>query len=366
MGNKKNSKRKYRESRTLSSIHKRRARNFWAEKRTAAAAAAAALQTAQEADGGEAAPQAAQEAEGGEAAPQEAQNAETAGTSFPFNRGEYLWPVTKLPKVVTQITALSEGFIKVKCPTDNTKEFLQFRGTKSFDEIVGGDFEWPSIYFGNDSPFPRWTLVPLADAPEGKDLEHQLITTFDMRTHIPGLARGSHPKSYDANLGLGALDWRFECGPESGWKGLSQAQLYEFAFRSLIESLYNYFCCNDMRAWIRRQKWAHVANVDDPLPPPRHPPETTSFGQAAGESPGAYTPCLLQLTMKVKGQFFTRCHDHYRPKLAISLSSQPQNKDIDKPMVKKPLHRLHQVLLRNRKCTLRSEGEICRSLDPRR
>ncbi|KAJ6167025.1 hypothetical protein N7470_002472 [Penicillium chermesinum] len=171
-----------------------------------------------------------------------------------------------IPALGERLPRASTGFVRVPHPTDKDKHVLQFPMTESLRDAAG-DRKWPAIFFGDDAPLPRWKLVALANPPDADDLEHQLITTYDDKTHIPGVHRGSHPMSYDGKIGLGALDWELEYGPESGFNGFSKEEVYEVAFRCLVDATYDFLCREEIRAWISRQKWFHVANVDDPCHP---------------------------------------------------------------------------------------------------
>ena len=262
------------------------------------------------------------------------------------------------PKRIKPSVRTSTGFIKVPHSRDDGKtHFLQFPGTKSLD--VFGQRTWPSIFFGHHSPLPRWKLVPVANAQLGDDLEAQLISTYGKRTHIPGIPRGSHPRSNDSSLGLGALDWKFEYGPEEGFKGLSHGQVYEYAYRSLVDAMYDYICRNQMREWIRRQGWARIKNVDDPLPPVRYPPKHTEFGPRAGVDNGTYIPVFEPLPKEHR-----LFEDFRRPSLAFptSLDFSKSARGEDKNSEQRA--RIIDLLRRNGKSTNLLPGQISRSFNP--
>ncbi|KAJ5574145.1 uncharacterized protein N7459_008572 [Penicillium hispanicum] len=147
-----------------------------------------------------------------------------------------------------------------------------------------GSRVWPSIWYGDDAPQPRWRVVPDDTDPEtGRDLAPDLIKTRIAETIISGVFPNGHPRSYDSSLGLGGLVWAFDSGPETGWNGLNEEQLYEYAFRCLEEVLKDPTCREQFRIAIRRGNYLEaISNVEDPLPPLPATPDTNHFGQASG------------------------------------------------------------------------------------
>jgi hypothetical protein len=124
------------------------------------------------------------------------------------------------------------------------------------------------LYYGEDAPYPRWRTL-LNKLPLGKDLEKDMIRTHPGRTHIPGVAPGSHPRVNDYAIGLGALKWSFEPGPHTGWASLTGQELYTHAYSRLLEALDCPFSRGQLREAIRKGENAHyIAYVEDPLPPP--------------------------------------------------------------------------------------------------
>ncbi|KAJ5240151.1 hypothetical protein N7468_004770 [Penicillium chermesinum] len=227
---------------------------------------------------------------------------------------------------------------------------------------AAGDRKWPAIFFGDDAPLPRWKLVALANPPDADDLEHQLITTYDDKTHIPGVHRGSHPMSYDGKIGLGALDWELEYGPESGFNGFSKEEVYEVAFRCLVDATYDFLCREEIRAWISRQKWFHVANVDDPLPPIRHPPKLTLFGRARRKDSGVYFPNFEPLGKN--GRLFD---DFDRPTLCLDRGTnqtRPKSPSPSNQRRRPPRDPLIEMMLKNENTTLVAPGKVSSSFNP--
>ncbi|KAJ5174703.1 uncharacterized protein N7482_000580 [Penicillium canariense] len=125
----------------------------------------------------------------------------------------------------------------------------------------------PTIYYGENAPFPRWRTLLDFQAPN-QDREQNLIRTHPQETIIPGVSPLSHPRAYDRFIGLGGLRWNFEPGPPTFWLGLTGQQLHTHAHHRLIEALENPFSRQQLRQMIRNEQFAaQIANVEDPLPP---------------------------------------------------------------------------------------------------
>ncbi|KAJ5390520.1 uncharacterized protein N7496_001588 [Penicillium cataractarum] len=125
----------------------------------------------------------------------------------------------------------------------------------------------PRIFYGEDAPYPRWRTI-LDQRPLGEDLEKDLIRTHPGRTHIPGVAPGSHPRANDYTIGLGCVKWDFEPGPAAGWGGLTGHQLYEQACMRLRAALDDPWARWQLQDAIRKGENArYIAYVENPVPP---------------------------------------------------------------------------------------------------
>ncbi|OOQ86527.1 hypothetical protein PEBR_21129 [Penicillium brasilianum] len=125
----------------------------------------------------------------------------------------------------------------------------------------------PRIFYGEDAPFPRWR-TKLDKRPLGEDLEKDLIRTYPGKTHIPGLAPGSHPRANDYTIGLGCVKWDFEPGSSAGWGTLTGHELYMYACARLREALDDPLSRWQLRDAIRKGENArYIAHVENPVPP---------------------------------------------------------------------------------------------------
>ncbi|KAJ5608966.1 hypothetical protein N7528_009533 [Penicillium herquei] len=237
------------------------------------------------------------------------------------------------------------GLTKSFIGNDEWKEVLKFHATDSL-----GPGDWPEIYFGQSGPMPRWRLREVAeDPPNGRDLHKDLIRTHKKRTHIRNVDQDDHPKSGNSSVGLGTLCWIFEPGPSTLWKGLSQEQLYEFAYLGLVDALNDFRSRDMIRATIKRAKLESIFNVEDPLPPPPPPPSVTYFGPRAGVAEWPKVP------LQMKGRFdYHYAHRYFRPSMAVREGSNT----LPKTYSKTDQMRFHM------KGTLRNAGDVCDSFDP--
>ncbi|KAJ5735206.1 uncharacterized protein N7483_000331 [Penicillium malachiteum] len=239
------------------------------------------------------------------------------------------------------------GLTKSFVGNDEQKEILKFHATNNL-----GLRDWPEISLGQSGPMPRWRLREVEEDPkDGRDLHKDLIRTHRKRTHIRNVDQDDHPRSGDSSVGLGTLCWIFEPGPSTLWKGLTQEQLYEFAYLCLLDALNDFRSRDFIRATIKRAKLKSIRNVEDPLPPPPPPPRVTYFGPRAGVAEWPKIP------PQIKGDL-----DHYygirsaRPSLAVregsNIPSQPRTYyDVD-------------MMRHHMKGTLRGPGEISDTFDP--
>ncbi|KAJ5709513.1 hypothetical protein N7493_010847 [Penicillium malachiteum] len=237
------------------------------------------------------------------------------------------------------------GLTKSFVGNEEQKEVLKFHATDSL-----GPGDWPEISLGQSGPMPRWRLREVEeDPPHGRDLHKDLIRTHKKRTHIRNVDQDDHPKSGDSSVGLGTLCWIFEPGPSALWKGLSQEQLYEFAYLCLLDALNDFRSRDIIRATIKRAKLESICNVEDPLPPPPPPPSVTYFGPRAGV---AEWPKILP---QIKGGFdYHYAQRYFRPSLAVREGSNT----LPQTYIKTDMMRYHM------KGTLRNPEDVCDSLDP--
>lgn len=104
----------------------------------------------------------------------------------------------------------------------------------------------PKIGFGETAPQPRWVVVPSTSSP--LDLYRASQVEEGQKLH--------------------SLDWKFESGPPSAWKGLSREQLILQAHLWLINQLADPITRDKFRIAIARGPHAKlVENMEDPLPP---------------------------------------------------------------------------------------------------
>ncbi|KAJ5933318.1 hypothetical protein N7454_005647 [Penicillium verhagenii] len=189
---------------------------------------------------------------------------------------------------------IARGMIKARVGTNPPRNVMQFHATDSLGKRA---IPWPVISFGPDGPMPRWRLWEhQPDLPLGRDLALDLIRTHRDRTVIRGLNHNSHPRSNDSSIGLGALYWDFEAGPENTWTGLTREELYEFAYKCLEDALNDYISRHEFRLAIKSANLRSIANVEDPLPPIPKPPAVTHFGPGAGVTAWPRTPPLMEGT----------------------------------------------------------------------
>lgn len=144
--------------------------------------------------------------------------------------------------------------------------------------------KWPLISFGDHAPTPRWRIIrDQPDPADGRDLSQDLIRTRTGRTIIDGLRPGDVARSFDSNIGLGGLAWKFDPGVASGWVQLDEAQLYEFAFRCLETALADHGAREQFRNAIFNMSIGNsIAHVEDPLPPIPPAPPKSDFGVLNG------------------------------------------------------------------------------------
>lgn len=175
-----------------------------------------------------------------------------------------------------------------------------------------GERDWPQISFGYDGPLPRWVIQESDQPVDLRDLSLDLIRTHEMRTHIRKVLKGDRVISGAADLGLGALEWKFEPGSSKLRKGLSKEQLYEYAYICLLNAL-NDFSTRDMfREAIARAKLKSIRYVEDPLPRPPPPPKVTHFGKHAGT--GQWTSMPAKIHHAAKPHFGDK---YQRPSMAL-------------------------------------------------
>ncbi|KAJ5888513.1 hypothetical protein N7495_008554 [Penicillium taxi] len=208
--------------------------------------------------------------------------------------------------------------------------------------------EWPTITFGRDAPTPRWTVVPYVPLPEEMiNLSEDLIVMYDGTTQIPEVHAGDKVLRYDGSIGLGGLEWKFEPGPESGWKNLNQAELDEFAYRSLRQMLLDWSSgsVDKLKAEIRQGEYKdHVANVDHPVPGMCDAPKESPLGDSIGV-PKCGAP-LSKVEYKEEWTWPTL----ERPSLAINEQTRR--------------HPITRAMFRHMKGTLGPEDEISWSAYP--
>ncbi|KAJ5266822.1 hypothetical protein N7478_009630 [Penicillium angulare] len=197
--------------------------------------------------------------------------------------------------------------LHAKVSKDLQTETVTFQPTTSL-----GPGCWPEIRFGEHGPMPRWTLKESKqDIRNGRDLSIDLIRTHKDRTNIIGVDQYAHPPSGDWKIGLGTLEWKFEPGPPVKWKGLTEAQLYEFAYLCLMDALGDYRSRETIRSKIREMRFRSVRNVQDPLPPPPAPPKVTHFGPNPGITEWPKMP------PPVHGAYTRFFNDYWRPTMGL-------------------------------------------------
>ncbi|KAJ5094423.1 hypothetical protein N7456_010284 [Penicillium angulare] len=197
--------------------------------------------------------------------------------------------------------------LRVKVGEGIKTETLVFQPTTSI-----GPRDWPEIRFGEHGAMPRWTLKESKRGiPNGRDLYIDLIQTHRDRTNIIGVDKYTHPYSGDWKNGLGTLEWKFEPGPSVKWKGLTEAQLYEYAYLCLMDALRDYQSRETIRSKIREKRFRSVRNVQDPLPPPPAPPKVTHFGANPGITEWPKMP------PPVHGAYTRFFNDYWRPTMGI-------------------------------------------------
>ncbi|KAJ6020687.1 hypothetical protein N7540_006191 [Penicillium herquei] len=241
------------------------------------------------------------------------------------------------------------GLTKSFIGNEKQKEVLKFHATNSL-----GPRDWPEIALGQSGPMPRWRLREVEEDPQdGRDLHMDLIRTHKKRTQIQHVNQDDHPRSGDPSVGLGTLCWIFEPGPSTLWKGLTQEQLYEFAYLCLMDALNDFRSRDIIRATIKRAKLRSIRNVEDPLPPPPPPPRVTYFGPRAGVAEWPKIP--PQIKGDLDHYYGIRYnHQYYRPSLGVREGSNNHPKtyyDVD-------------IMRHHMKGTLKNPGEICDTFDP--
>lgn len=243
-----------------------------------------------------------------------------------------------------EVPWLGRGLSVVQDPWDPRKD--QPLWTMPTPPSNVGANSWPDIRYGDDAPTPRWRVtLDDADPATGNDLALDVIKVRIGQSIINGVGPHDHPRSYDSGFGLGGLVWAFDPGPEKDWCGLTETQLYEFAYRSLEEALKDATCREQFRIAIREGKYQDaVFNVEDPLPPLPPTPETNHLG------PGTGLRFLLDRETKIGAASFTFPRSYKRPSMTVLRGEQH-------PMVK-------QMFL-HRKGTLGPPGEISPSIPDR-
>jgi hypothetical protein len=136
-----------------------------------------------------------------------------------------------------------------------------------FPLAADGPLGQPRLFYGEDAPYPRWRTI-LDKRPLGEDLEKDLIRTHPGKTHISGIAPGSHPRANDYTIGLGCVKWDFEPGPSAGWGTLTGHELYMYACTRLREALDCPWSRWQLQDAIRKGENArYIAHVENPVPP---------------------------------------------------------------------------------------------------
>ncbi|KAJ5156005.1 hypothetical protein N7492_008808 [Penicillium capsulatum] len=172
-----------------------------------------------------------------------------------------------------------QGLVEIHHPTQQDQKWLSLPVPPN-----KGLRKWPEIGFGDHAPTPRWRIVRSQASPTtGRNLANDLIKTRTGRTIIKGLRQNAQPRSYDATIGLGALTWKFDSGPETNQDQLSESELYEFAFRCLEAALNNHKAREQLRnAIVCMDIGGPIAHVEDPLPPIPTAPPKSDFGAQNG------------------------------------------------------------------------------------
>lgn len=109
----------------------------------------------------------------------------------------------------------------------------------------------PQVDFGEDGTYPRWVIVP-----------------------VPQQGNQQLPKA----PGSRNLMWKFEPGPQSGWRGLTQEQLYEWAYNWHRFNIDDPEQREGMIRYLQKGPLKElVKGIAQPLPPLPDPPATNFY-----------------------------------------------------------------------------------------
>jgi len=187
---------------------------------------------------------------------------------------------------------------------------------------------WPTIYFGDDAPFPRVRIILDSKDPQNeKDLSMSFMKSAPGKSAISGVPTGdvrldpAHlrynaeykvSRAFDSTLGLGGLLWNFEPGNDpANWQGLTRDQAIELMYRSLEEVLEDWVSRDQLRDAISKGPLAKkVENTKDPLPALPQPTTKGNFPNQYGRHP------LADAHMKSEDSHYL-WEDHTRPGQAI-------------------------------------------------
>lgn len=123
------------------------------------------------------------------------------------------------------------------------------------------------IQFGDQAKAPRWLVEPAS--PQSQQRQHNDITLLPPTESLSAMNSPSTPR-------MATLAWKFDAGPSSQWKGLTEDELSEHAYKSLENAIRDPIFRDQLRLAISTGSYADiVADVEDCLPPLPVPPSTT-------------------------------------------------------------------------------------------